>query len=81
LSLTPGGTPLPQDLQNRGRHILDTLQGLRLEWQLDFACRTVLAVPLTFHPNSSAPKVKRDAFKMICDGVQVWLKDEIAEMR
>jgi len=41
----------------------------------------VLAVLLTFRPDSSAPKEKRDAFKMICDGVQIWLKEEIAEMR
>ena len=79
--LTPIGAPLPHDLQDRGRRILDTLQGLPLEQQLDLACRTLLAVLLTFRPDSSAPKAKRDAFKTICDGVQVWLKDEIAAMR
>ena len=79
--LTPIGTLLPHDLQDRGRHILDTLQGLSLEQQLDLACRALLAVLLTFRPDSSAPKAKRDAFKTICDGVQVWLKDEIAAMR
>ena len=79
--LTPLGTFLSQDLQNRGRHILDTLQGLPLEQQLDLACRTLLNVLLTFQPDRSAPKAKRDAFKTICDGVQVWLKDGIAEMR
>ena len=79
--LTPFGTLLSQDLQDRGRHILDTLQGLPLEQQLDLACRTIMAVLLTFQPDRSAPKAKRDAFKTICDGVQVWLKNEIAEMR
>ena len=79
--LTPIRNPLPGDLQDRGRHILDTLQGLPLEPQLDLACRTVLAVLLTFQPDRLAPKAKRDAFKTICDGVQVWLKNEIAEMR
>ena len=79
--LTPLGTPLPHDLQDRGRHILDTLQGLPLEQQLDLTCRTILAVLLRFQPGRSAPKAKRDAFKTICDGVQVWPKDEIAEMR
>jgi hypothetical protein len=81
MMLTPLGTPLPQDLQDRGRHILDTLQGLPREQQLDVACRTILAVLLTFQPDRSAPKAKRDAFKMICDGVKIWLKDEIAKMR
>jgi hypothetical protein len=75
------GILLSHDLQDRGRRILDTLQGLPLEQQLDLACRTILAVLLTFQPDRSAPKAKRDAFKVICDGVQVWLKDEIAEMR
>ena len=79
--LTPFGTLLPQDLQDRGRHILDTLQGLPREQQLDLAGRTILAVLLTFQPGPSAPKAKRDTFKLICDGVQVWLEDEIAEMR
>jgi hypothetical protein len=81
MMLTPIGTLLPQNLQDRGRHILDTLQGLPLEPQLDLACRTILAVLLTFQPASSAPKAKRDAFKTICDGVQVWLKEKIAKMR
>ena len=40
---TPIGEPLPQALQDRGDHILDTLQSLRGEAQLDFAWRTVLA--------------------------------------
>jgi hypothetical protein len=79
--LTPFGTLLSQELGDRGRHILDTLQGLPLEQQLDLACRTILAVLLTFQPDRSAPKAKRDAFKTICDGVQLWLRDEITEMR
>jgi hypothetical protein len=79
--LSPFGTLLPQDLGDRGRQILDTLQGLPLEQQLDLACRTILAVLLTFQPDRSAPKAKRDAFRLICDGVQSWLKGEIAEMR
>ena len=79
--LTRIGEPLPQDRQDRGRHILDTLQGLPLEEQLDLACRTIPAVLLTFQPDRSASKAKRDAFKTICGGVQVWLKGEIAEMR
>jgi hypothetical protein len=79
--LSPFGILLSHDLQGRGRHILDTLQGLPLEQQLDLACRTILAVLLMFQPDRSAPKAKRDAFKTICDGVHVWLKDEIAEMR
>jgi hypothetical protein len=81
MSLTPFGILLSQDLQDRGRHLLDTLQGLPLEQQLDLACRTLLAVLLTFQPSRSSPNAKRDAFKTICDGVQVWLKDAIAEMR
>ena len=72
---------LSQDLQDRGRHILDTLQGLPGEQQLDLAGRTILAVLLTFQPGPSAPKAKRDTFKLVCDGVQVWLEDESAEMR
>ena len=42
--LAPSGAPLPQALQDRGDHILDTLHGLRGEGQFDFACRTVRAV-------------------------------------
>ena len=79
--LSPFGILLSQDLGDRGRHILDTLQGLPIEQQLDLACRTLLAVLLTFQPDRSVPKAKRDAFKTICDGVQAWLKGEIAEMR
>jgi hypothetical protein len=79
--LTPLGTPLPQDLQDCGYHILETLQGLRLEQQLSLACRTLLAVLLMRRPATSAPKAHRDVFKTICDEVQVWLKDEIAELR
>lgn len=48
---------------------------------MDLVCRTILAVLLTFRPDQSAPKAKRDTFKLICDSVQMWLKDEIAEMR
>jgi hypothetical protein len=81
MSHTSIGILLAQDLQDRGRHILDTLQGLPLEQHLDLACRTFLAVLLTFQPDCSAPKATLDAFKLICDGVQVWLKNEIAEMR
>jgi hypothetical protein len=60
---------------------LDTLQGRRLEQQLDLACRTLLAALLRFRPDSSAPRAKCDALKRLCDGVEVWRKDEIAEMR
>jgi hypothetical protein len=81
MMLTPFGTPLPQDLQDRGRHILDTLQGLPREQQLDLACRTIMAVLLTFQSHRSSLKAKRDAFKVICDGVQIWLKGEITTMR
>jgi hypothetical protein len=72
--LTPLGTSLPHDLQDRGRRILDTLQGLPGEQQLDLACRTIMAVLLTFRSHRSAPKAKRDAFKTICGGVQFWLE-------
>jgi hypothetical protein len=70
-----GEQPLPQDLQDRGRHIRDTLQDLPLEQQLDLACRIILAVLLTFQPDRFAPKAKREAFTMICDGAQVCLKN------
>jgi len=79
--LTPIGKPLPQELQDRGHQTLDALQGLRLEQQLNLACRTLLAVLLLRRPPPSAPKGKRDAFKTLCNEVQVWLKDEIAELR
>ena len=48
--LIPLGTPLPEHFQDRGRHILDILQGLPLEQQLDLACRTVRAVLPDYHP-------------------------------
>ncbi len=79
--LTPLGQPLAQDLQDRGYHILETLQGLPIEQQLNLACRTLLAVLLLRRPSASAPKAQRDAFKTLCNEVQAWLKDEIAEMR
>jgi len=79
--LPPLGTPLSQVLQDRGRHILDTLQGLPLEQQFDLVCRTAPAVLLPFQPGPSATKAKRNTFKLVCDGVQVWLEDESAEMR
>jgi hypothetical protein len=79
--LTPFGILLTHDLQDRGRHILDTLQGLPLEQQFDLVCRTAPAVLLPFQPGPSATKAKRNTFKLVCDGVQVWLEDESAEMR
>ena len=79
--LTPIGTSIPQDLQDRGYHILETLQGLGVEQQLNLACRTLLAVLLMRRPTPSAPKARRDAFTTNCDEVQVWVKDEIAELR
>ena len=48
--LSPFGILLSHDLQDRGRHILDTLQGLPLEPQLDLACRTASAVLLECQP-------------------------------
>jgi hypothetical protein len=79
--LTPIGQSLPQDLQDRGYHILETLHGLGLAQQLNLACRTLLAVLLMRRPSPSAPKAQRDAFKTLCVEAQVWLKDEIAELR
>ena len=79
--LTPIGEPLPQDLQDCGHHILDTLRGLRVEHQLNLACRTLHAVLLMRRPNPAAPKAQRHAFKIICTEVQAWLKDEITAMR
>jgi hypothetical protein len=79
--LSPVGTLLSYDLQDRGRHILDTLRGLPGEQQLDLACRTILAVLLTFQPDRSAPKARRHALKTLCTEVHVWLKNEIAAMR
>ena len=72
--LTPIGEPLPQGLQDRRYHILETLQGLPLEQQLDLACRTLLAALLLRRPSPSAPKAERDAFKTLCTEVQAWLK-------
>jgi hypothetical protein len=71
MMLSPLGTLLSHDLQDRGRHILDTLQGLPLEQQLDLVFRTAPAVLPPFPPGPSATKAKRDAFKLICDGVTV----------
>jgi hypothetical protein len=69
--LSPLGTFLSQDLQDRGRYILDTLPGLLLEQQFDLVCRTEPAVLLPFQLGPSATKAKRDTFKLICDGVAV----------
>ncbi len=79
--LTPIGDPLPQDLQDRGYHILETLQGLGVEQQLNLACCTLLAMLLLRRPSAAAPKAQRDAFKTLCRGVAVWLREEIAELQ
>ncbi len=79
--LTPIQEPLPVDLQKRGYRMLKIIHGLTLPRQLDLACRVLLGALIAFRPEPSAPKGQHDAFKTICDGVQVWLKDEIAEMR
>lgn len=79
--LTPVGQPLPQDLQDRGYHLLETLEGLGMGQQLNLACRTLLAMLLLRRPSASAPKEKRDAFKTVCTEVQVWLREEIAEIQ
>jgi len=79
--LTPIGQPLPQDLQDRGYHILETLEGLGMGQQLNLACRTLLAMLLLRRPNPGAPKAQRDAFKTVCTEVQVWLREEIAEIQ
>jgi hypothetical protein len=81
LMLTPIRQPLPQDLQDRGYHILATLPGLGAQQQLNLACRTLLAMFLLRRPSASAPKTQRDAFKTLCTGVQVWLREEIAEIQ
>ncbi len=79
--LTPVGEPVPQNLQDRGYHLLETLQGLGVEQPLNLACRTLLAVLLLRRPRPGAPKAQRDAFKTLCTEVQAWLKDESAELR
>ena len=48
---------------------------------MDFACRTLLAVLVLRRPRPSTPKEQRETFKTLCAEVQVWLRDEIAEMR
>ena len=79
--LPPIGAPLPQYLQDRGYHILETLQGLPVEQQWPLTCRTGLAVLFMRRPSPSVPKAQRDAFRVVCAEVQVWLIDEIAELR
>ena len=49
--------------------------------QLNRACRTLLAMLLLRRPSPGAPKAQRDAFKTLCTEVQVWLREEIAEIR
>ena len=78
--LTSIDEPLPQDLQGRGYHILETLEGLGMTQQLNLVCRTLLAMLLLRRPSPSAPKAQRDAFKTLCREVQAWLNDEIAEI-
>lgn len=79
--LTPLGEPLPQDLQDRGYHLLETLEGLGMGQQLNLACRKLLAMLLLRRPVPSAPMAQRDAFKTVCTEVRVWLREEIAEIR
>ncbi len=49
--------------------------------QLNPACRALLAMLLLRRHNPGAPKAQRDAFKTVCAEVQIWLRDEIAEIR
>jgi len=56
MMLTSIGASLPHDLQDRGYHILETLEGLGVAQQLNLACRTLLAVLLLRRPSLSAPK-------------------------
>ena len=79
--LSPIGQRLRQDLQDRGYHILETLEGLEMGQQLNLACRNLLAMLLLRRPDPSAPEAQRDGFKTLCTEVQVWLRDEIAELR
>lgn len=69
--LSPIGQPLPQDLQDRGYHLLETLEGLGMGQQLNLARRTLLTLLLLRRPRVRAPKAQRDAFKTLCTGVQV----------
>lgn len=73
--------PLPVDLQKRGYRMLEMMHGLTLPQQLDLACRVLLGALIAFRPEPSAMKAQHDAFETICDGLEVWLKDEIAEIR
>jgi hypothetical protein len=68
-------------LQERGYRILEAMQGLPLGDQLNLACRAVLAALFAFQPAAAADADQRAAFKTVCDSVQGWLKDEIAELR
>ena len=74
--LSPFGTLLSQDLGDRGRHILDTLQGLPLEQQVDPPAVPSWPSCSRSGQTRQPPKAKRDAFKMICDGVLV--ADDVA---
>ena len=58
--LTPIKQPLPVHLQERGYHILETLQGLPLGDQLNLACRTVLAALLAYRPEAPVGPEQRE---------------------
>ena len=79
--LAPLGKPHPQELQDRGYRMVELLQGLTVTQQPDLACRTLLAVLIALCPEMPTTNEEREAFKTLCPEVQVWLKDEIKELR
>jgi hypothetical protein len=77
--LRPLAEPLPPALEQRGRKVLQALEGLDAKTRLELACRTVLGVL-----NSARPRFQGEkelVFNTPCAAVLQWLKREMKPLR
>ncbi len=73
--LRPLADPLPPALEQRGRKVLEALEGLAPKDQLELACRTLLNVLTAARPRFRG--VNAIVFNALCAAVLQWLKREM----
>ncbi len=73
--LRPLAEPLPPALEQRGRKVLEALDGLAPKDQLELACRRVLNILTTARPRFRG--VNAIVFNALCAAVLQWLKREM----
>ncbi len=77
--LRPLADPLPPALEQRGRKVLEALEGLDAKDQLELGCRTVLNVLTAAQPRFRG--VNELVFNDLCAAVLQWLKREMKPLR